>query len=257
MFRRRTILLLAFVLLFAPGCTGRNPFMTRRAATTGASDAVELSDFRRRNEELQSQNNALEKERANLEQELALIKQQLRDTATSLKDIQTKGDQARRQLDSLRASTRFRGGATITANNSLRQPLRDLGLNNIEVVQDKGVLRVRLPYGQLFEEGTIKLKSSAYRTLDEVTTAIGKNYPRATIAIEGHSERFDASVTQAPDPVQFSIALAKAAFEAIQRSRRSGLQSNRLIVLGMGDNYSLTDRTNGESRRVELVVYPK
>jgi len=246
--------MLATVLLASSGCTGRNPFLARRSVTAPASDAAELSDVRRRNSELQTQNNDLEKRFALTQKELELIRSDLRERVEQLKTLQSEGSLTRKQLDSLRASTRFRGGATITANNSQQQPVRELGLKNAEVVQNRGVVRIRIPASELFEAGSLRLKSGTFQLLDQVTAAVGKNYPGQPVAIEGHTERMAGGSL---DAHHLSIAQAKAVFDAVRQSRRTGLQSNPLFIVGMGDNFPLNDRSFSLSRRVEFVIYPK
>jgi flagellar motor protein MotB len=243
--------------LFQPPASGTAP-----AAVTAQVQA-HVQELERRIAQLDSTNAELHRQLAQAEQarqaaqnQVSVLQQQLGDVAARLKELQVAKQQADQQVQALQASTRLRGGATITANNSLRQSLGMVSIPGLEVRQDGEVIRIEVPSDKLFVPGTAQLQTDGYRILDEVAAAIQRTYPRQRVVIEAHT---DDSLAANPTAAHLlTTAQAQAVFaQLVQRGR---LPPRQLSVLAMGDNHPLasnaTPAGKAKNRRIEVVVYP-
>ena len=243
--------------LFQPPASGTAP-----AAVTAQVQA-HVQELERRIAQLDGTNAELHRQLAQAEQarqaaqnQVSVLQQQLGDVAARLKELQVAKQQADQQVQALQASTRLRGGATITANNSLRQSLGMVSIPGLEVRQDGEVIRIEVPSDKLFVPGTAQLQTDGYRILDEVAAAIQRTYPRQRVVIEAHT---DDSLAANPTAAHLlTTAQAQAVFaQLVQRGR---LPPRQLSVLAMGDNHPLasnaTPAGKAKNRRIEVVVYP-
>lgn len=239
------------------------PSAASPATSPTATATSHLQELERRLAQLDSNNAELHRQLAQAEQarqaaqqQVSLLQQQLGDVAARLKEMQVAKQQADQQVQALQASTRLRGGATITANNSLRQSLGIVSIPGLEIRQEGEVIRIELPGDKLFVPGTAQLQTDGYRILDEVASAIQRTYPRQRIVIEGHT---DDSLAANPTAAHLlTTAQAQAVFaQLVQRGR---LPPRQLSVLAMGDNHPLasnaTPAGKAKNRRIEIVVYP-
>jgi flagellar motor protein MotB len=197
-----------------------------------------------------------QKERQSAQEQVALLQKQLGETAAKLKETQVARQDADKQISALQASTRLRGGAAITANNSVRQSLAAVSIPGLDIRQDGEVIRIEIPGDKLFLPGTAQLQTDGYRILDEVAAAIQRSYARQRIVVEGHT---DDSVSANPTAAHtLTNAQAQAVFQ--QLVQRGRLPPRQLSVLAMGDNHPLvsngTPAGKAKNRRIELVVYP-
>ena len=162
----------------------------------------------------------------------------------------------RKQVNALQASTRSRGGATITANNSVRQSLAAVAIPGLEIRQDGEVIRIEVPADKLFVPGTAQLQPDGYRILDEVAAAVQRTYPRQRIVIEGHT---DDSLGANPTGAH-ALATGQAQAVFTQLVQRGRLPARQLSVMAMGENHPLasngTPAGKAKNRRIEVVVYP-
>jgi chemotaxis protein MotB len=222
-----------------------------------------VQELERRIAQLDSNNAELHRQLAQVEQarqaaqsQVSLLQQQLGEVASRLKELQVAKQQSDQQVQALQASTRLRGGATITANNSLRQSLGMVSLPGLEVRQEGEVIRIEVPSDKLFLPGTAQLQTDGYRILDEVAAAIQRTYPRQRVVIEAHT---DDSLAANPTAAHLlTAAQAQAVFaQLVQRGR---LPPRQLSVLAMGDNHPLasnaTPAGKAKNRRIEIVIYP-
>jgi len=263
----------ALSLPIAAGCK-QNPFQA--GATTAASPqtaalaqqqsqslAAQLQDSTRRLGQLDSNNTDLHRQLAQAEQQrqavqdqVALLQKQLGDLATKAKDTQLAKQEADKQINALQASARFRGGASISANNSVRQTLQAVSLPGIDVRQEGDVIRLELPADKIFVPGSAQMTAEATRILDEVASAIARAYPRQRIIIEGHSDN-SASATSSGAHLLTSNQ-AQAIFQ--QLVQRNHLPARQLSILAMGENHprasNATPAGQSKNRRIEIVVYP-
>jgi flagellar motor protein MotB len=259
--------LLALAGLVLGGCN-QNPFLNapqQGVLPQQAASQSQAQELQRRVNELDVSNRDLHTRLAQSEQQqqlyrdqTQLLQQQLRDTANQLRETQMARQDAEKSVQMLQASTRKQGGATITANNSVRQSLSTIDIPGVDVRQDQDVIRICLPADQLFQPGTAQLAQSAYGYLDKVAEAIARTYPRQRIAIEGHTDSaptFNGTMTNH----QLSSTQALAVFDIL--TRRNHLPARQLFIMAMGANYprasNATETGRAENRRIELVIYPQ
>lgn len=266
---RRVAWLLLLVIFVATGCQN-SPFLTpQQQARLGQNQQsphfAQLQDVNRRNSALDSNNNELHAQLAqerqhaqDLDEETSLLRKQLGDTVQQLKDMQTAKLDTDKRLTALQASTRYKGGATITANNSLKDGLRLIDMPGLEVRADGDVIRIELPADKLFQPGTANLLPAGTPLLDQVADSISRNYRQQRIGIEGHTDSSPVSGTYRSGH-QLTAAQASAIFERLTTSNR--LPAPQLFTMAHGAN--LPRFSNGDAagrarnRRIELVIYPE
>jgi chemotaxis protein MotB len=245
------------------------PGVTSSAPANGAfqqqaqSLATQVQDLNRRVAQLDLNNADLHRQLAQAEQlrqtsqeQVTLLQKQLGEVAQKYRDSQLAQQEAQKQVTALHASTRFRGGAAITANNSVKQSLASINIPSLEIRQDGEVIRIDIPADRLFVPGSAQLQADGLRTLDEVSAAITRSYPRQRIVIEAHTD--DASAANPTAAHSLTATQSQAVF--IQLVQRGRLPPRQLSVLAMGDNHPLasngTPAGKAKNRRVEIVVYP-
>src|SRR4051812_48196891 len=142
------ILATAAALLCAGGCKEGPfaPMVTQQAKPANplapqqsTQIASQVSDLNRRVSQLDLNNADLHRQLAQAEQarqasqeQVSLLQKQLGDMAGKLKDTQVAKAEVEKQVNAIQASTRVRGGATITANNSIRQSLAPVAIPGLE-----------------------------------------------------------------------------------------------------------------------------
>jgi flagellar motor protein MotB len=265
---RLTWLMLSIGLISA-GC-GRNPFLSPQQQTAIQQQQTtylsQVQELQRRVTELDTSNQDLHTQLAQSQQQLkiqqdqtTLLRNQLRDTVDQLRDTQLARQDAEKRVNVLQASTQRRGGATITANSSVRKSLAAIDIPGVEIRQEQDVIRIELPADQLFQPHTNQLVSTAHTRLDMVANAILQNYPRQRIAIEGHTDSVPAFGGIATTNHQLSTQQALAIFD--QLTRRNRLPALQLSILGLGSNHprasNATEQGRAMNRRIELVIYPE
>jgi chemotaxis protein MotB len=225
--------------------------------------ASQVSDLNRRVGQLDVNNADLHRQLAQAEQarqasqeQVSLLQKQLGDMANKLKETQVAKVEAEKQVNAIQASTRVRGGATITANNSIRQSLAPVAIPGLDIRQDGEVVRIEIPSDKLFTPGTAQLQTDGYRILDEVAAAVQRTYSRQRVVVEAHS---DDSLGANPTAAHtLTNAQAQAVFQ--QLVQRGRLPPRQLSVLAMGENHPLasnaTPAGKAKNRRVEIVIYP-
>jgi len=233
------------------------------AAQQSTQIASQVSDLNRRVGQLDVNNADLHRQLAQAEQarqasqeQVSLLQKQLGDMASKLKDTQVAKVEAEKQVNAIQASTRVRGGATITANNSIRQSLAPVAIPGLDIRQDGEVVRIEIPSDKLFTPGTAQLQTDGYRILDEVAAAVQRTYSRQRVVVEAHS---DDSLGANPTAAHtLTNAQAQAVFQ--QLVQRGRLPPRQLSVLAMGENHPLasnaTPAGKAKNRRVEIVIYP-
>jgi flagellar motor protein MotB len=186
----------------------------------------QMQDLNRRVAQLDANNRDLHMQLAQSQQnaqiagdQVALLQKQLTDTANQLRTAQLAKQDAEKKVDAIAASARHRGGATITANNSIKSTLVAVDIPGLEIRQDQDVIRIELPADQLFRQATVQLVPAGQQILDSVADAIARNYPRQKIGIEGHTDT-PLSGALPTTSHQLSAAQAYAVFESLTvRSR--------------------------------------
>ena len=223
---------------------------------------AQISELQRRASSLDANNVDLHQQLARseqhvrvLQQDLDLVRTELADTSQRLAVAESEKVGLNERLAMLEASTRQRGGATITANSSLRQEIESLNIPGINVRHEASAVRVEIPSQRLFETNTAKLIQPAYTLLDQIAQGLKLHYPNAKIAIEGHTDS-DPVVGAWGNNDQLSAAQATAVFQIL--TVRHQMQPNRFQVFGKGAHQPVASNGTAEgkmrNRRVELVI---
>lgn len=247
----------------ATATTAANPQTVALAQQQTQSLTTQVQDLTRRVSQLDANNTDLHRQLAQAEQlrqvsqdQVALLQKQLGEMAGKVKDSQLARAEADKQINALQASTTFRGGASISANNSVRQTLQAVSLPGLEVRQEGEVIRIELPADKIFVPGSAQMTAEAARIVDEVAAAIARSYPRQRIVIEGHSDNLAAT---APGGAHLLTATqTQALFQ--QLVQRNQLPARQLSIMAMGENHprasNATPAGQAKNRRIEIVVYP-
>lgn len=261
----RIALLLALTSAALSGCYGNNPFLSpQQQAVPSQATMIQERDRRlgqldTNNNELQSQLALAQRDNQELRQENGLLRKQLQETATQAQDERTARQEAEQRIQGMNASMRRRGGATITANSSVRQSLEVVEVPGFEVRQEEDVIRIELPADQLFRPGTAQLLPTAMSLLDQVGDAVARNYPRQRIGIEGHTDNPFRSGTVSTSNYLLSSSQALAVME--QLAYRTRLSPDQMFVVAHGPNHPRasngTAAGRSKNRRVELAIYPE
>lgn len=221
-----------------------------------------VQDLTKRTSQLDLNNSNLTRELAQAQQQqqkyveqIEILKKQLGDTANMLKSEQLATQDASKKLQALQASTTFRGGASISANNSVKQSLQTISIPGLEVKQDGDMVRIEIPGDQLFTPGSAQLTATSSRILDEVASAIARSYPRQRVIVEGHSDNTPGTSVNAH---LLTNAQAQLVFQHFVQ--KNNLPARQLSIMAMGENHPLasnaTPAGQAKNRRVEVVVYP-
>lgn len=258
---RHFVWLLILVAVAAVGCQN-GPFKTAGQTTPGQkqrdSYMAQLQVAKSRVSALDTNNQQLHIQIAQERQRNALFRQQLGDTTKLYNAEKMARQQSEKREAALQASTNYKGGAAISANNSLADSLKAIEMPGLEVRQDGDVIRIDLPSDKLFEPGKNILLPSAAPLLDQVADSIGRNYRKQRIGIEGHTDNASIAAPYSSNH-QLAAAQASAVLERLATSNR--LPYRQLHSLSHGAN--MPRFSNGapagraRNRRIELVVYPE
>jgi len=260
------------LMLAASGCNN-NPFATgqKQAAAfpPGAGQQpyeAQITDLNRRVGQFATNNNELTAQLAQSQQQVIVLRDQvtllqrrLEDTAGQLRTSQTARQDAEKVTESMQASLQRRGGATITANSSVKQALSAVTIQGIEVRPDGDVIRIELPSDQIFRAGTAQLQPSATLVLDQVADAILRNYPRQRVGIEGHTDAPAVSAGPASSAHQLTGVQSQAVMD--QLMQRNRLPAAQLFSVAHGANHprytTASADARARNRRIEVVIYPE
>lgn len=225
--------------------------------------ATELGRLDADNRELQSQLAQVQQQKRFLNDELKLVKDQLDEMAGQVQQLRTAKQSADSKADGLLASTRHRGGATITANRSNQRVAEATGslslpsLPGIAAQRDGRVVRLNLPTDQLFRSGSAQLEASGIQLLDRIAEVMNRDYTRQHISIEGHTD--SAPVIGGKSSHQLTAEQSLAIFN--QLTARNLIPASQLMTVAHGSNYPQADNATpaGRSinRRIEIVIYPE
>ena len=211
------------------------------------------------NKDLNSQLAQSQQQLHRVAQENSLLKQRLDETASQLANTLTAKRDVDQRIEALEASTQLRGGASITANNSLSKNLPVVEIPDLQVRRDGDVVRIELPADRLFLPGSATLHQGAFPLIDQVAAAISRNYPQQIIVIEGHTDNSPPLGGPGSSNVQISVAQAMAVYQ--QLTSRYRLSASQLRVLGQGDGNPIVSNATAagkaRNRRVEIAIYPE
>jgi flagellar motor protein MotB len=191
------------------------------------------------------------------EDQLSAVREQLSSATAQLGQLREDKQQVERQSEQLVAATRRRGGATITANSSVRRNLSSLNLPGLEVRADGDVVRIELPGAKLFSGGSTLLTPAGANLVDTAAAEIGRAFPGQIIGIEGHTD--NEPVHSAGGNHQLSVGRAMAVYQHL--STRGQFPAGQLFVAAHGGNHPVvsnaTPAGHERNNRVEIVVYPE
>ena len=278
------------LVIAALGCN-RNPYQQNPYAAMGTglppaqqammgnplaqNIAPQIVDLQRRVQLLDDTNRSLTTQLAQAQQQMQvardradLLAKQLQDTTGQLQQSLLAQRQTESQALGIQASMNKRGGAKLTANNSIPLTTNSLGASQIpnapqipgaRVIQDGDLIRIRIPADQLFGQGTAQLISSGSYLIDQVATSISAQYGRHRIAVEGHTDTVALYGGTFSNPTQLAGAQAQAVID--QLIRRNNLPATQLFVVAHGPNHPIGDNQTAagraDNRRIEIVVYPE
>ncbi len=223
----------------------------------------QLLDLQRRVVQLDENNRQLTTQIAQSQQQTQayreradLLARQLQDATQQNKQLLAASQQYANQARGMQASMNLRGGARLTANNSLANTSGGLQIAGAQVIPDGDLIRIRVPADQLFSPGTAQTNPAASMLLDQVANAITRRFPRQRVAIEGHTDT--SPLMGGATPFQLAGAQAQAIMNHLVR--RNGVPMQQLFVIAHGSNHPLADNQSptgrAENRRLEFVVYP-
>ncbi|GIW99701.1 MAG: membrane protein [Pirellulaceae bacterium] len=223
----------------------------------------QLLELQRRLRELDENNRQLTTQIAQLQQQAQayreradLLAKQLQDATEQNKQLLATSQQYAQQMQQLQQAMTARGGARLTANNSLAAAAGNVRIQGATVVPDGDLIRIRVPTDQLFVPGTQQVSPSGAMVLDQIATTLLRQFPRQRVAIEGHTD----NATVGPvTPYQVATAQAQAVLDYLVR--RNGVPAQQLFVVAHGPNYPIADNGTpagrAENRRIEVVIYPE
>lgn len=188
-----------------------------------------------------------------------LFQRQLQDYTSQVQQLAATNRQLESQAQGMQASISKRGGAKLTANNSLPVSTRGFQVPGATVSQDGGLIRIRIPADQLFAQGSAQILAYGSSILDQTATAITSQYPRQRIGIEGHTD--DGPLYGGVFANSFQLASAQSQAVMDQLVRRNRLPPQQLFVMAHGPNHPIGDNQTAagraDNRRIEIVVYPE
>ena len=250
------------LLLGISGCRGGAAAQQSQLQQFQQQYAQQVAELQRRASSLDANNVDLHQQLARseqhvrvLQQDLQLVRTELAETTQRLAAAEQEKTSINERLAMVESSTRQRGGATITANSSLRKEIDSLNIPGVTVRHENNAVRVELPAARLFQTNTANLIQPAYTLLDQVAQGLKLHYPNANIAIEGHTDS-DPVVGPWGNNDQLSAAQATAVFQIL--TVRHQMAANRFQVFGRGANQPVASNATTEgkvrNRRVELVI---
>lgn len=229
----------------------------------------QLMDLQRRVLQLDENNRQLTTQIAQAQQQSQafreradLLAKQLQDATNQNKQLLAATQQYANQAQGMQASMRqiessmtSRGGARLTANNSLAGSAANLQISGARVVPDGELIRIRIPADQMFSPGSATPTAAASMVLDQVGSNLTRQFSRQRVAVEGHT---DTSQIAGATSYQLSGAQAQAVMDMLVR--RGGVPMQQLFVIAHGPNHPLADNNfpagRAENRRIEIVIYP-
>ena len=273
--RPTTSCLLVATILVTVGCrnsplqvrreTRRESLLAQQQLEADQQLASRDHEFQRRAETLDVNNRDLHTRLAQSQREVNLLRDELKlvrnrvgETADLLAQTQTAQKQSQAKLKAIQSSAKRRGGAIITANNSLTDDLPKFTTPELEVRQDADVVRIEIPSNHLFVGRSATLHQGALNLLDPVVDTIRRKYSRQMIGVEGHSDNGPLTSAQWQSHHGLTIAQATAIFD--QLVGRYRLSQRQLFVLGHGANHprvsNATVSGQVKNQRIEIVIYP-
>ena len=138
--------------------------------------------------------------------------------------------------------------------NAIKAALKDLITKDaVRVREGQHSLEVELRTDVLFASGVAQLEPGARTVISQIGDII-KPFPN-TVRVEGHTD--SRPITTAIFPSNWELSAARAA-NVVQLLTQTGLDRQRMMVVGFGDNRPVADNATVEgrnaNRRVIIVV---
>ncbi len=246
----------------AAGQFGQPPITGPSSVFAQQQTNPQLAELQRRTQQLDDANRQLTTQLAQSQQQAQayreraeLVAKQLQDANNQNKELLAANQQYLATAQSLQQSMTVRGGARLTANNSLVGSASRLQIPGAQVIPDGDLIRIRLPADQLFSPGTVQPNPSGAAILDQVANTLIRQFPRQRAGIEGHTDSSQLAGTSA-----YQLASAQAQGVLDQLVRRNGVPTQQLFIIAHGPNHPLADNQTpagrAENRRIEVVIYP-
>ncbi len=141
------------------------------------------------------------------------------------------------------------------ARRSMEERLRGSGAT---VRIKEGKLSVMLPSSILFNSGQTKLKKAAKNSLTKVCNVLKKDFPNATIRIEGHTDSDPLKRTKKVYKSNWELSALRAANVLHYLVDSCHLAPEKLYIAGFGKHQPVaSNKSKGgkkKNRRVEIVI---
>jgi flagellar motor protein MotB len=252
----------------APGypTAGQIPPAGPQSVFAGQQTSPQLVEFQRRVQELDDNNRQLTTQLAQSQQQLQafrergdLLAKQLQDATSQNKQLLAASQQIASQAQGLQASMNLRGGARLTANNSVANAAAMLQIGGARVIPDGDLIRVRISADQLFAPGTAQANPAGGVVLEQVANALLRQFPRQRVGIEGHTDTAPPYAGTYSTAYQLAGGQAQAVMD--QLVGRHAVPMQQMFVIAHGPNHPLADNQTpagrSENRRIEIVIYPE
>lgn len=131
-------------------------------------------------------------------------------------------------------------------------PSTNTGFEDIDDVTSErrgNLVTVRVASDILFSSGKIDLKSTAKKTLSEVSRVLQSQYSGKTIRVEGYTDTDPIKKSGWKDNLELSLQRSAAVHRYLQTQ---GIDAERMYAAGFGATNTLGSKA--ASRRVEIVV---
>lgn len=253
------------------GMVGPNGMVQPPAGMMGANPmlpnaAPQMAEMQRRIQLLDDTNRTLTTQLAQAQQQMQVVRdradllaKQLQDTTGQLQQSLLAQKQTESQALGIQASLNRRGGAKLTANNSMAISTANVQIAGAQVLREGDLIRIRISADQLFSPGTAQMISSGSHVLDQVATTLGSQFSRQRVGIEGHTDTGQLYGGAFSTPYQLAGAQAQAVMD--QLSRRNNLPTQQLFIIAHGPNHPIGDNQTAagraDNRRIEIVIYPE
>ncbi len=137
--------------------------------------------------------------------------------------------------------------------DEINQSLSELEDANYKINRQKGWIELDIKSGALFGSGDVDLKADALIKLMQLAGKLKKSH--AIISVEGYTDNVPIETPQYPSNWELSAARAAAVGRILNNY---GINSQRLMVTGYGDQYpiadNITDAGRALNRRVSIII---
>lgn len=153
--------------------------------------------------------------------------------------------------------SQFAGGATIRANNSLRQLVSEIQIPGSQIRMDGDVIRIEIPTDRLFVPGTYQIQPAQLPLLQDISSTLRQSFGKKMIGIEAH---WDNTLLNPPTTTHHQLTTTQA-LSVLDQMVRLGVPKGQLFTMAMAGNRPKYPQgvSNGVSpnRRIEFVIYPE